>query len=540
MVKRGILLGAVFVWMTLGSISAAHGASGPEGAGPRGLKRVTDLPGWGVTVGQAERDLLSKATLKLGRSEADRNIRPGCSATKIAFADGFVAGLTAAHCFSELTGNRPGLLRPRDQAYPYPATLEARNLLGPGVRTRYLAFDPQHDSPLWKRPVARITGIAVLPDVDLALLRFEPAGESAQRWREIPAVPFKLAVRSPLVGQTVALSSVPDSVLTAGTGLYVGRIRVADASWGFGFGERPFSLDVVAHSPRTSSEDATYFGASGSAAIFSGGQLLPGLARRVSVGYGNRSPASSQDPRWADLEHALGVYLPRSRFNVLALYSDPTESMMEKLRRGFEKPFGMYANGDLNRDGYGEHVRVFDSDLPRSVAARVVIRDGRTAELLYSRPLRWRTAATGARCTEGLDVQIGRMSNARSNDVLIVGRGGSQRCYQIIHVTRGRAEVVFDYAPLPWHEGDRASWMPPPLQRGDPVTPSGQGFRWASPSGVRPAKPRLDSFSIKERQLQRCTPCAWVGTWVRNVTYRYSAAARRFLPINWSVSFEYI
>jgi len=212
--------------------------------------------------------------------------------------------------------------------------------------------------------------------------------------------------------------------------------------------------------------------------------------------------------------------------------------------RNLSYPFiaGMRVSADLNGDGFAEQVSVFDTGAADRTSAQITIRDGRTQQLVYDRPFSWKTVRLRARCNAALKVQIGRMSSTATNDVLIVGVGGSERCYRIIHLTGLRADVVFDYAPLPWSANDRNSWGPQPPDRGTSITPTGQDFRWANPVGLPPSTPRRDMFTITESQ-QNCPvrppgfSCAIAGTLTRTVTYQYTPDQRKFVPTGWTVVF---
>lgn len=200
---------------------------------------------------------------------------------------------------------------------------------------------------------------------------------------------------------------------------------------------------------------------------------------------------------------------------------------------------GTRVSADLNGDGFGEQVSVFDFGAKDRFSSQVMIRDGKSLAVLYDQPLTWKSAGLRARCQFATKVQIGRMSSARTNDVLIVGSGGSERCYRIIHLNGLRADVVFDYAPLPWFANDRNSWGPQTSDRGSSITPIGQDFTWAMPAGLPPSKPRRDMFTIREIELVQCPgACAIAGSLHRTVTYQYLGDQHEFVPTKWAVVFN--
>ena len=275
---------------------------------------------------------------------------PSCTAVKVSIpgqSEPYI--MSAAHCFSELTGVRTGaftdMSSPQNKAENYTD-------LGP---YQYAVADPNAglDERL-QQPTALITGILISTDNrDTVLLR--AGGEinnsdtpNVRHYADIPAIPLKIAEMPPLQGTPVILYGQPkannfESIV--GLGTYLGRVWITEPVPSHGGANVPAArrpLDLVGINPTDSKNDNCNFGTSGSMALLPNGTLLGNLSMRATRGYS--SPEKNQDfdrpdydvywrPRW---EKQLNVDL--GSFAVLCGYTVMNSQTPHDLLDGFNHP----------------------------------------------------------------------------------------------------------------------------------------------------------------------------------------------------------
>ena len=275
---------------------------------------------------------------------------PSCTAVKVSIpgqSEPYI--MSAAHCFSELTGVRTGaftdMSSPQNKAENYTD-------LGP---YQYAVADPNAglDERL-QQPTALITGILISTDNrDTVLLR--AGGEinnsdtpNVRHYADIPAIPLKIAEMPPLQGTPVILYGQPkannfESIV--GLGTYLGRVWITEPVLSHGGANVPATrrpLDLVGINPTDSKNDNCNFGTSGSMALLPNGRLLGNLSVRATRSYS--SPEKNQDfdrpdydvywrPRW---EKQLNVDL--GSFAVLCGYTVMDSKTPHDLLDGFNHP----------------------------------------------------------------------------------------------------------------------------------------------------------------------------------------------------------
>ncbi|MBA3757994.1 hypothetical protein H0X09_04015 [Candidatus Saccharibacteria bacterium] len=303
------------------------------------LRRITELPAWGVEVTKSEAEKLQDSTLKLEVQHKELGISGGCTFVKVKLPSGSSGGITAAHCFENLTGYKYGLMSAGRNGYP--DTQEARDILSPNSPYEFFVLDPKQEEG---NRLGKVTGISVKPGEDIALLKFEslpkPEGDESRTLEKVPAITYKSALEEPKAGQKIAYSSVPSATsgkLIGGSGVYIGRMKF------YNIVEKVTQLvDVVAQSPKSENQDAGSFGASGGSAALKGGQFFHSLSGRVNIGYSldNNSASSINSGGlyyWNKTQKQLGVRLPKNKFNALSFYQVQTRRTVPDLEAGFGK-----------------------------------------------------------------------------------------------------------------------------------------------------------------------------------------------------------
>lgn len=323
-------------------VLSEKGSQSESAKAPARLRRVTELPGWGIEVSRQEAERLQESTLKLEARHKEMGNFEECTFVKVKMPSGNAGGITAAHCFSELTGRKYGLLKPGVNGYP--DTLEARDILIPDSAYEYLVLDPKAPGG---NPIGKVKGISVKPGKDLALLQIEPweASDGVSRsFNDIPSLTYKSAFKKPLEGQAVAYASVPTSsgkTLIGGKGVYVGRMpfynNVENVTQ---------IVDVVAQTPKSHDKNAGSPGASGSSVALKGGQFFHALSGRESLGYGvTKNSVNADKPSalyyWNMAQKLLRVRLPTNKFSELSFYPVQTPNDVPELEAGFGKHVAM-------------------------------------------------------------------------------------------------------------------------------------------------------------------------------------------------------
>ncbi len=257
-------------------VLSAQGDLDPAVLTGAALRDVDDLPGRRHRTTAAQRDLMARATVQLGRRSG-----PGapwerhCTGTVVEYV-GQRMVMTAAHCF--LTD------LPVDDVDWDEGAIDVRDLTRRVGEWGVLAGTTTADdasSPPVAVATSRRVAMSVRSDSDWALLTVtDPAGLAG-----FGAVDLQAQVTAPVVpepGEEVTLHGFPQSASGAqvvARGRYLGRMTD-------GFGSFTQPTDVVAIDPGSSEVDACFFGASGSSAGFASGLVSGPLSARNSLGYG--------------------------------------------------------------------------------------------------------------------------------------------------------------------------------------------------------------------------------------------------------------
>lgn len=235
------------------------------------LPKPSSLPGYNRLLSAETRQLSIDSTVELRTRYAasqSETWAQSCSAKKVTI-DGVVRLSTAAHCFPQLTGDQVGLLKPvAGQPRVVDYGLNAENFIEIGV------FDPRQ-APNNRQELARVEGISIAPNQDMALLSVVPAPVEPQEvprtFDQIPALKLasnqEQALPRPIPGQRVALHGVQSANgerQVTGLGRYLGRVRhYLDNGY-------VQYLDIVGIKPSTIAEDMCLPGNSGSSFVSTG------------------------------------------------------------------------------------------------------------------------------------------------------------------------------------------------------------------------------------------------------------------------------
>jgi hypothetical protein len=180
--------------------------------------------------------------------------------------------------------------------------------------------------------VARSAAIDMTGMSDTALLRFDEG--QGQNLAAIPLESFVSSLNPPIAGQQVALFGRPaiNSAQPAKmNGIYLGRVGGLEVSGG-----RSEQLDLVAIKPSIVSEDSCMYGASGSSAQFSNGEL----AGPLSIRNGNdtsRTHVEDGEALWRfKLENLTGLNL--DDYPTICGFSVPSRSTIPELINALDNP----------------------------------------------------------------------------------------------------------------------------------------------------------------------------------------------------------
>ena len=309
----------------------------------KGLKQVSELPGYHHEISHGTRSILLGSTLELMTKPkgSDEPFLPFCTATKVSYY-GHEGVLTAAHC---LTGGA-NVDMSRVDGWPAQDIVDSSSNL--------YAVSVAGDS----FPIAVADGIAYdMPGPghdDFAFLSVQPDAKSdtprtISQFDALPSADISKAKTSPLLGEQVGLFSDPEannSMPVMGTGRYLGRATV---SWQDRYGNSFSDLaDIVGVDPNDPKGDSCNYGSSGSMAIGANGYLFGPLTWRQNAGYkdGDQNQANIDNPvlsegfRLKNLEKELGIDL--SGFSTLCGYqiikhsADPQRDTLTSLIDGLE------------------------------------------------------------------------------------------------------------------------------------------------------------------------------------------------------------
>ena len=224
------------------------------------LNKIDSLEAFGQHASPEQREMLTEATVKVGKRQKGTEVWwQSCTGIKI--TDGtknYV--LSATHCFSDdiVSLGKGG-------GYDAVNISQASNF-------EYALLDQSNLSPDGSGTASvPIESVAVSRSADWALIKI--GANAPPEFAEKPSIPFELLVNSdssPVPGEEVALFAYPghsQGAPVAASGTYIGRIYDPGLS---NFGS---SLDLVAINPTADSDDACYYGASGSSAVFSSGMV---------------------------------------------------------------------------------------------------------------------------------------------------------------------------------------------------------------------------------------------------------------------------
>jgi len=269
-----------------------------------GLRSTNELPGLSEKISQEQISTLENSLVTiLVEPNGGSSWTQHCSGLKVTI-DGSDYVQTAAHCFEPYNG----LL---------PSGSKAGNIL-PVTSYTYAIGLPANQKEL--APIAEVTAVAI--DVggnDTALLQLSA---EVPEFQNIPAVPIEtVAAISPTPGEQVAMVGVPESDYdnpVIGEGTYIGQVQDPNNS--------TQKIDVIGLNAASSTQDACYFGASGSSAIFADGHISGPMTVRSGRGEQEDLTLKSDDPVLAanlrsQLQQATGYNL--GSFNVLCGYVVP-------------------------------------------------------------------------------------------------------------------------------------------------------------------------------------------------------------------------
>jgi hypothetical protein len=235
-----------------------------------GLRQISQLPGYGIGVSpEAELDVqdssvIVDAYVPLTTDGYTADVPIGwCSGNKVGY-DGHTYISLAAHCEVDMTGVESGLLDPAG----FPSSTGALDFIR-GTNLQYSVENP-NTGRVERNPVANVIGTDVsTEDTDAALLKVQPVpqfagkdGKAQPGYKSIHALPY--AQHTTLTpGERVALFSSPGSSLNPvkAIGRYIGIYKEFIRS---GPGISLLSQYVVVTHPRSETDDACYYGASGS------------------------------------------------------------------------------------------------------------------------------------------------------------------------------------------------------------------------------------------------------------------------------------
>ncbi|HSX46816.1 MAG TPA: hypothetical protein VLF87_02405 [Patescibacteria group bacterium] len=274
------------------------------------LKQLHELPGYGFAVSPELRGQLQASTVKIGvRAKNDENgvWRETCTGVKVSDGDQTYV-LSASHCFSPDAPTKMGISQK-------PLVLD----ISATSSNEYIILDPQSGTANQANaPVASVSGVAIdlSGGSDWALLKAVGNGAgSARIYDQIPSLPlgqFIMSEQTPVPGESVGLYSLPaanNNLPVAAEGIYLGRTPGAPLGYPADF------IDFIATPAPDVRQDACDYGASGSAAVFTGGNFSGPLYGRNSIGYsdGSIEPGDAGHDNLKqrlDIEQTLGVEIP--------------------------------------------------------------------------------------------------------------------------------------------------------------------------------------------------------------------------------------
>jgi hypothetical protein len=247
------------------------------------VKTLETLPGYGLTVDPAHRQLLADSTVKLINRTPPEAVKggldmPNCTGVKLRISNNtFIS--SAAHCFSEATDENLGLLEPEK----FPAT-DAADFI---QRSPFIHLIEDGQEYVQRRqPLGQAYGLSISTrNQDVALLKIAPEihqsdklGAPKRSYRQLGSLILRNKPVRPLPGQEVALFSLPESNLdkpVKDTGRYLGSVVMYshdDSVLPSVGAVRRRRLDVVGINPEVPYEDACDFGGSGSSYVASTGK----------------------------------------------------------------------------------------------------------------------------------------------------------------------------------------------------------------------------------------------------------------------------
>ncbi len=278
---------------------------------------------------------------------------------------------SAAHCFSQLTGEKSGILNWKSKIVRAMDFVKRKDL-------KYLIVDPKLDPELQKTdPVAEVTGISMTKGIDEALLAFKPI-DNASNEAIIPIdlnkqMNLSLRQRQPKLGKKVSIYGLPLSSghkPVAGTGTFIGGVSLQNPD------DKTYRyvhvVGINTDSPATAEDDAykaeddgCFWGASGSSylAEINGSVVVSGaLSGRVNRShdaktsfvqpvYGpdgkiTKTAQQVEDDWWDFYQRSLGVDLrPLDTLCIFEVQRTDKEGV--NTYRDLVKGFGKYAPSTL-------------------------------------------------------------------------------------------------------------------------------------------------------------------------------------------------
>lgn len=287
------------------------------------LKGLESLPAFGSHISPEQREMLTDATVKVGKRQKGTDTWwQSCTGIKVSNGtESFV--LSATHCFTDdlvslgKGGGTDALNITNESRFEY-SLLDQSSL------------SSKEDSS--GTAIASISSVAISFSADWALMRVDSTAAS-KVFSEKPAIPMDMlveTVRQPAPGEEVALFSYPghsEGAPVVATGTYLGRIENS------GLSNFSYSLDLVAINPADDSDDACYYGASGSSAVFSGGSVSGPLSMRNTIGYGDSHTVTTGDVNDETARLYIESYtqLDLSAFGVICGFSAPGQYTVDSL-----------------------------------------------------------------------------------------------------------------------------------------------------------------------------------------------------------------